>query len=71
MNWGIIKNNPKRPKNMMSFPLEDPIKNKWVMGLIIGLKISVMKINPANIMNINPTMIVLLGFIINNFKLIV
>lgn len=50
----------------MSLPLEDPIKNRYVIGLIIGLKMSVMNINPANNMNINPIMIVLLSFIINN-----
>lgn len=61
-----IINNPKRPKNIMSLPLEDPIKNRYVIGLIIGLKMSVMNINPANNMNINPIMIVLLSFIINN-----
>lgn len=66
MSWGIIKNNPNRPKNMMSFPLEDPIKNKCVTGLIIGLKISVMNIMPANIMKANPIKIVLLAFINNN-----
>lgn len=70
MSWGIIKNNPRRLKNMMSFPLEDPIKNVCVMGLIIGLKRSVVKITPENNMNINPIMIVLLSFINNNLILI-
>ena len=55
----------------MSFPLEDPIKNKWVIGRIIGLKISVTNIIPLNNMNINPIMIVLLSFIKNNLILIV
>ena len=61
-----IKNNPKRPKKIMSFPLDDPIKNVWVIGLIIGLNMSVIKITPANIMKINPIMIVLLSFINNS-----
>ncbi len=58
-----INNNPKMPKNIMSFPLDDPIKNRYVTGLIIGLKISVIKINPARKININPTRTVLLTFI--------
>lgn len=61
-------NNPKRPKNMMSFPLDDPIKNVYVIGLIIGLKMSVMNINPANNMNNNPIMKVLFSFINNNLS---
>lgn len=65
INWGTIKNNPKRPKNMMSFPLEDPIRNVYVIGRIIGLKMSVIKIIPPKKININPIMIVLLSFINN------
>ena len=61
-------NNPKRPKNIMSFPFEDPIKNVYVIGLIIGLNMSVMNIIPANSMNINPIMIVLFSFINNNLS---
>ena len=64
-----IKNKPKRPKNIMSFPFDDPIKNKYVTGLIIGVKISVTKINPANTIRINPAMIVLLSFINNNLSI--
>ncbi len=26
--WDIIRNKPKRPKKIMSFPLDDPIKNR-------------------------------------------
>ena len=44
INWDKIRNSPKIPKNMMSFPFEDPIKNKYVIGLIIGFKIFVRKI---------------------------
>ena len=66
MTWDNIKNNPKSPKNIMSFPFEDPIRNKYVIGLIIGLNMSVKKITPANIMQINPIMIVLLSFINNS-----
>ena len=61
-----IKNKPKRPKNIMSFPFEDPIKNKYVTGLMIGLSASVRKITPARMMNMVPTNIVLLTFINNN-----
>ena len=64
--WDNIRNRPKRPKNIMSFPLEDPIRNKYVIGLIIGLKISVIKIAPASKINIIPISIVLLTFINNN-----
>ena len=28
INWDATKNRPKRPKNIMSLPFEDPIKNK-------------------------------------------
>jgi len=61
-------NTPKRPKNMMSFPFDDPIRNVYVIGLITGLKMSVMNINPANNMNINPIMKVLFSFINNNLS---
>jgi hypothetical protein len=54
----------------MSFPLDDPIKNVYVKGLIIGLKISVRNIIPPNKININPTMIVLLTFI-NNILILI
>lgn len=64
--WDNIRNNPKRPKKIMSFPLDDPIRNKYVIGLIIGLKMSVKNMTPANIMQINPIMIVLLSFINNS-----
>jgi hypothetical protein len=50
----------------MSFPFEDPIKNKYVTGLMIGLSASVRKITPARMMNMVPTNIVLLTFINNN-----
>ena len=66
VNWDNIKNNPKRPKNIMSFPLDDPIKNKYVAGRIIGFNISVRKITPASKINMAPTNIVLLSFINNN-----
>lgn len=66
ITWDKIKNKPKRPKNIMSFPFDDPIKKLYVIGLIIGFKMSVMKITPANNMNINPNKIVLLTFINNN-----
>ena len=65
INWDNIKNNPKRPKNIMSFPFDDPIKNKYVMGLIIGFKMSVRNIMPARTINKIPTSIVLLTFINN------
>ena len=39
-----IKKRPINPKNIISFPLEDPIKNKYVTGRIIGFKISVIKV---------------------------
>ena len=68
--WDKIKNNPTRPKNIMSFPFDDPIKNRYVMGLMIGFKISLTKITPARSMNINPSSIVLLSFINNNLILI-
>ena len=61
-----IKIKPKRPKNIMSLPLDDPIKNKYVMGRIMGFKKSVMNITPASNMNIIPISIVLLTFINNN-----
>ena len=64
--WDNIRNRPKRPKNIMSFPLDDPIRNKYVIGLIIGLKISVIRIAPASKINIIPISIVLLTFINNN-----
>lgn len=64
--WDNIKNNPKRVKNIMSLPFEDPIRKIYVIGLMIGFNVSVAKITPARIMNRNPTMIVLLSFIINN-----
>ena len=60
-----IKNKPKRPKNIMSFPLDEPIKKRYVTGLIIGFKISVRKIMSARTMNNTPTNIVLLTFINN------
>ena len=66
ITWDKIRNNPTRPKNIMSFPFEDPIKNKYVTGLIIGFKISVRKITPASNMNKNPNNIVLLIFINNS-----
>ena len=66
ITWDNIKNKPKRPKNMMSFPFEDPIRNMYVIGRIIGFKISVTNITPASNMNRNPIMIVLLIFIKNN-----
>lgn len=66
INWDKIKNNPKRPKKIMSFPLDDPIRNRYVIGLMIGLNMSVKNIIPANIMQINPIMIVLLSFINNS-----
>ena len=47
----------------MSFPFDDPTKNWYVTGLMIGLNMSVTKIIPANMMNMNPTKIVLLTFI--------
>jgi uncharacterized membrane protein YfcA len=50
----------------MSFPFDDPIKNKYVTGRIIGFKISVRKIIPASRINAAPTNIVLLTFINNN-----
>mgnify|MGYP003292531720 CR=1 FL=1 len=53
----------------MSFPLDDPIKNVYVIGLIIGLKMSEMNISPANNKNISPIMIVLLSFINNNLSI--
>ena len=68
-SWGNIINTPKRPKNIMSFPLDDPIKKRYVIGLIIGLNMSVMNIIPANNMNINPIMKVLLSFINNNLSI--
>jgi len=52
----------------MSFPFDDPIRNVYVIGLITGLKMSVMNINPANNMNINPIMKVLFSFINNNLS---
>ena len=67
--WDNIKNKPRRPKKIMSFPLDDPIKNKWVIGLIIGLNMSVTKMMPANNMHIIPIMIVLLSFINNNLSI--
>ena len=51
---------------MMSFPFDDPIKNKYVTGRIIGFKKSVRKIIPASRINAAPTNIVLLTFINNN-----
>ena len=66
IDWDKIKNNPTRPKNIMSFPFDDPIKNRYVMGLMIGFKISLTKITPARSMNMNPSNIVLLTFINNN-----
>lgn len=65
INWDNIKNKPKRPNNIMSFPLDDPIKNKCVMGLITGLNALVRKITPANNMHNAPIKIVLLIFINN------
>ena len=53
-NWVEIKKNPINPKNIMSFPLDDPIKNKYVIGLIIGFKLSVRKITPASNIKIIP-----------------
>ena len=66
ITWDKIRNNHTKPKNIMSFPFEDPIKNKYVTGLIIGFKISVRKITPASNMNKNPNNIVLLIFINNS-----
>lgn len=65
INWDNIRNKPKRPKNIMSLPLDDPIKNRYVIGLMIGVNASVMKIKPANKINIIPISIVLL-ILINN-----
>lgn len=65
INWDNIRNKPKRPKNIMSLPLEDPIKNRYVIGLMIGVNASVRKIKPANKINIIPISIVLL-ILINN-----
>ena len=62
-----IKKRPINPKNSISFPLDDPIKNKYVIGCIIGFKISVMKSTPAIIINRIPTNIVLFIFIKNNY----
>jgi hypothetical protein len=53
----------------MSFPFDEPIRNRYVIGLMIGLKMSVIKISPENNMNINPIMIVLLIFINNNLSI--
>ena len=61
-----IKNSPISPKNMMSFPLEDPIKNRYVIGCIIGFSRSVTKSKPAIIINRIPTNIILFIFIMNN-----
>ena len=58
-----IKNSPKSPKNKISFPLEEPIRNTRVIGLIIGLKMSVIKSTPANNINMNPANIILFLFI--------
>ena len=66
-----IKKTPINPKNNMSFPLDDPIKNKCVIGWIIGFKILLMKSTPAIIINRIPTNIVLFIFIKNNIKLII
>jgi hypothetical protein len=68
ITWDNIKSKPKRPKNIMSFPLDDPIKKLYVTGLMIGLKMSVIKIIPANNMNINPISMVLLIFININLR---
>lgn len=65
INWDNIRNKPKRPKNIMSLPLDDPIKNRYVIGLMIGVNASVRKIKPANKINIIPISIVLL-ILINN-----
>ena len=70
INWDKIRNNPNNPKNIISFPFEDPIKKRYVIGLIIGLSKSVMKMMPASIIKINPIMIVLFTFINNNLILI-
>ncbi len=70
ITWDKINNKPKIPKNIMSLPLEDPIKNKYVAGLIMGFKMSVMKITPASNMNMIPISIVLLTFINNNLIII-
>ena len=61
-----IKNSPISPKNMMSFPLEDPIKNRYVIWCIIGFSRSVTKSKPAIIINRIPTNIILFIFIMNN-----
>lgn len=66
--WDNIKNSPKSPKNIISFPFDEPIKNKYVIGLIIGLNMSVTNIIPAKTMNKNPIIIVLLTFINNNLS---
>ena len=70
ISWESIRNNPIRPKKIISFPLEDPIKKMYVIGLIIGLNTSVMKSRPPNKISIIPSMIVLLIFINNNLILI-
>ena len=69
ITWEAIKNTPKRPKNMMSFPLDDPIKNWYVIGLMIGLKMLLTNIAPPRSINSNPIMIVLLTFINNNLSI--
>lgn len=53
----------QKSKNKISFPLEEPIRNTRVIGLIIGLKMSVIKSTPANNINMNPTNIILFLFI--------
>ena len=64
--WDNIKNKPKRPKNIISFPLDDPIKKVYVIGRITGFNMSVRKIIPPRRINMAPTSIVLLTFINNN-----
>lgn len=65
ITWDNIRNKPKRPKNIMSLPFDEPIKNKYVIGLMMGFKASVRKITPAINMNNAPTKIVLFTFINN------
>jgi hypothetical protein len=68
ITWDNIKNRPVNPKKIMSFPLDDPIKNRWVTGRIIGFSMSVAKITPAITMHMTPSSMVLLTFINNNLS---
>ena len=66
-SWLNIKKKPIIAKNMMSLPLDDPIKNKCVIGCITGFNTFVMKSMPPIIINRIPTNIVLFIFIKNNY----